>query len=398
MIRADRRQIRAGRARALVFGAALLFASAPAQGQDGVCVSPTRYCAQSLDAVCLSRFGAGVEPREDGQEELSPQQRVTQAQACRAELDLYKDCLSLVAAQCPAAIAGAPALAPAEPGAVKPDPLKVWAEIKGAKAPEVFDAFAKDYPGSPLAALATAKAAELRGGVERPAEPDAPKLAPPASEKAAEDEARRQSAHLARQFREAQGHLTRIGYDAGPADGIWGARSATALSQFLRDNGRPASTLLTPEALGLLRSAPDGSAPRRAPVAATPPPAPSLSPSPSPSAREAARPPAAPTATQLTAVIAVEFRFNSGRRQRCETRVPTPSRALSLPKLAIDCGRGATLRLETRADGVSRIAVAHYGADEVRLSGTSWRYSGRTRYKGRGDVSSAVVTVDFIER
>ena len=55
--------------------------------------------------------------------------------------------------------------------------------------------------------------------------------------------------------REAQGLLAALGYAPGPADGIWGRRSARALAAFLRDEGLPAKDLLTPESLLAMRSA-----------------------------------------------------------------------------------------------------------------------------------------------
>ena len=56
-----------------------------------------------------------------------------------------------------------------------------------------------------------------------------------------------------RAIREAQELLAALGYAPGPADGIWGERSARAYQAFLRDAGRPASDTLTPEALRVMR-------------------------------------------------------------------------------------------------------------------------------------------------
>ena len=55
-------------------------------------------------------------------------------------------------------------------------------------------------------------------------------------------------------IREAQKLLAVLGYDPGPADGIWGRRSARAFAVFLRDEGLPAEDLLTPESLLAMRS------------------------------------------------------------------------------------------------------------------------------------------------
>ena len=56
-----------------------------------------------------------------------------------------------------------------------------------------------------------------------------------------------------RALREAQGLLAALGYDPGPADGIWGRRSAEAYRGFLRDAGLEAADTLTPAALQAMR-------------------------------------------------------------------------------------------------------------------------------------------------
>lgn len=58
----------------------------------------------------------------------------------------------------------------------------------------------------------------------------------------------------ARAIREAQELLAALGYKPGPADGRWGARSATAYTAFLRDAGLPPGDTLTPEGLRAMRS------------------------------------------------------------------------------------------------------------------------------------------------
>ena len=57
-----------------------------------------------------------------------------------------------------------------------------------------------------------------------------------------------------RAIREAQALLGALGYRPGPADGIWGRRTAEAYRAFLRDAGLPAAEMLTPEALRALRT------------------------------------------------------------------------------------------------------------------------------------------------
>jgi len=49
-------------------------------------------------------------------------------------------------------------------------------------------------------------------------------------------EATRRLAFLTERQREAQRELNRLGYDAGPVDGVWGRRSASAMRAFQEDN------------------------------------------------------------------------------------------------------------------------------------------------------------------
>lgn len=82
--------------------------------------------------------------------------------------------------------------------------------------------------------------------------------------------------------REAQTLLSALGYRAGPADGVWGGRTASALRTFLRDAGLPATDGLTPDTLRALRAAAAG--PRdtaEGVTAAAEPPAPAAAPRPS---------------------------------------------------------------------------------------------------------------------
>ena len=54
--------------------------------------------------------------------------------------------------------------------------------------------------------------------------------------------------------RGAQELLIELGYAPGPADGIWGERSAGAYQAFLREAGMPSEDALTPEALLVMRA------------------------------------------------------------------------------------------------------------------------------------------------
>ena len=53
--------------------------------------------------------------------------------------------------------------------------------------------------------------------------------------------------------REAQSLLAALGYEPGPADGVWGRRTGQAYRAFLRDAGLPAADELTPDALRDMR-------------------------------------------------------------------------------------------------------------------------------------------------
>ena len=75
--------------------------------------------------------------------------------------------------------------------------------------------------------------------------------------------------------RETQDLLAALGYRPGPADGVWGRRTASAFRAFLRDAGLPAADSLTPDALRALRrlaARPQEAADRPAPPTPPPPP------------------------------------------------------------------------------------------------------------------------------
>ena len=55
--------------------------------------------------------------------------------------------------------------------------------------------------------------------------------------------------------REAQKLLTILGYEPGPADGLWGSRTNSAYRSFLKDAGLPIVDTLTARALQALRKA-----------------------------------------------------------------------------------------------------------------------------------------------
>ena len=57
-----------------------------------------------------------------------------------------------------------------------------------------------------------------------------------------------------RAIREAQQLLARLGYDPGPADGMWNRRTGAAYHAFLRDAGLPGTEMLTRIALRAMRA------------------------------------------------------------------------------------------------------------------------------------------------
>ena len=56
-------------------------------------------------------------------------------------------------------------------------------------------------------------------------------------------------------IREVQQLLVALGYEPGPADGVWDEGTARAYQSYLRDAGRSESDMLTPEVLGAMREA-----------------------------------------------------------------------------------------------------------------------------------------------
>ena len=73
----------------------------------------------------------------------------------------------------------------------------------------------------------------------------------------------------ARATREAQGLLAKLGYKPGPADGLWGGRTARTYAGFLRDAGLPPGDKLT--LVGLRAMQAEAKRQKPAPVAKAPP-------------------------------------------------------------------------------------------------------------------------------
>ena len=370
----------ANRLRTDRLGAALFcwmaIAVAPnAAAQNGVCASPGEFCGRSIESRCLQRLGAGAVGAET----------LAEGQACTAQLAQYRDCLSLVAAQCPGAVG-----APRASNAPAASALEIWSEIKNEGDPEVFDAFAASYPASPLAVLATKRAKALRAGAAPRAQAGA-SATPPSDEELA---AQAEEARLRAQFKEAQSHLNRVGYAAGPEDGVWGARSGAALQSFLKNRGRDATRMLTPEALALLRVAPTGSAPK--PKSA---PKPQSAPSATAEESQALKTESAEPAKTLTARLEVEFRFNDRTRRRCVSTLPVENKALNIQSFRLECGVTSFVRLRTDVEGRALAAAVIHDGDSVTLNGSRWRYSGRrSGARSPTDLRSAVLNVSFSDR
>lgn len=76
----------------------------------------------------------------------------------------------------------------------------------------------------------------------------------------------RRAPHVSENARTAQQELARLGFDPGPADGVWGRRSADATMAFQRAHNLPATGRPDAATMAALRSGPgDASTPPAAP-------------------------------------------------------------------------------------------------------------------------------------
>lgn len=369
-------------------------AAAPGAGaQESFCADPTVSCSRLVDPTCLSRRGAGVIASAEGD--------------CAAQMTTYRDCLSMVMAQCGAGSAAAQPSGGADPS----EALAMWNAIKDSADPDVLEQFAESYPNGPLATLARNQAATLRAAAETA--PDEQEAAGHSGETAPDAEAQAAAAAFAplaqgwstpalvsflERFpdsaeapaararldalrglqREAQRHLNRLGYSVGGADGVWGRRSERGMRRFERDRGLSQSGALSAERIAALREAPT---PERAePQAAAP-------------REEASQRPAAGRLTARLSVTVIRLRST---RQRCQINVPTPSRALSISGVGLDCGGSLRLSLSTNENGSIRSGLAIYdGHVRVPLNGSGWGFSGFNQARNQGEVKQIVVQVSF---
>lgn len=346
------------------------------RAQSSICRDTGAFCSRSLASSCLTKFGAGA--REVDGSKLS--------EACETQLKQYRECLSLVTAQCPRLGALASTLGERTPqrgGDGTATALQVWNEIKAVEDADVMEAFAKAYPGSPLAVLASKRAAGLRGAAR------AGVPAPVASSEPSREElaAQEQDKRLRRAFAEGQRQLNRLGYNAGPVDGDWGARSGDALVRFLADFGYPPSRMLTPDALVALQETPTGAPKKIAPAA--------VAEARSPAAKQAT--PKAKSGSQLAKIV-VTFRYRDRTKKECSLRRRVLSRSLNLSRARLRCrGRGdAFLTLKTNASGRAQLAKAELNGDVVSLNGSSWRYNGlRSAGLNPNELRGAKIVVSF---
>ena len=260
---------------------------------------------------CLNRVGAGS-TEIDGSEDAAF------AEACNGQLDRYRSCLGSIAQLCGDFNAGDGATRSG--GASASEMLAVWAEIKDSQDADALEAFANNFSGAALATLAEKRAADIRaqgaaeaiwGQIKDFDEPDVFDTFAarhPTSPRAAEAKSRAKAlregtaatptdqalaiapppppavdqaaleAERAR-IRAAQRDLNRIGYDAGPADGVMGPRTRAALIAFQRAANLDASGAPTDATLAALSASPTPSRPVEPAVSAPSESAPTTSPS-----------------------------------------------------------------------------------------------------------------------
>ncbi|MEO1292096.1 MAG: hypothetical protein AAFV62_04580 [Pseudomonadota bacterium] len=132
-----------------------LAAPQTALSQSTACGNPQVFCSRQLSPSCTQRYGAGTIAAESSGEPAGD---------CKAEFAAYRDCLALIAAQCGKKPETQPATQPttAPGGGGNPSMMMtIWAEVKDSGDPAVLRAFAKEYPGTTLATLATRRAERL---------------------------------------------------------------------------------------------------------------------------------------------------------------------------------------------------------------------------------------------
>ena len=122
-----------------------------------------------------------------------------------------------------------------------------WQSIQNSNSPAQFQAYLDQYPNGTFAALARARIEELKtkpAEVSRSSDQVAALTSPETTVQPAEDVER--SIGMTRQGRSrAQLALTLLGYSTGGTDGVFGAKSRTAISAWQTDRGETATGYLT---------------------------------------------------------------------------------------------------------------------------------------------------------
>jgi formylglycine-generating enzyme required for sulfatase activity len=133
-----------------------------------------------------------------------------------------------------------------------------WQSIQGSEKVSDFEAYLSQFPKGTFAALARSRIEDLKGRQVASLPPAAaPSLAPSKD-----------------QIRETQRLLATLGYDPGPADGIMGRGTRTAIERFQRQSGRSADVMVSDELLDSLRKARSRQAAVRPATTPTSPPRP----------------------------------------------------------------------------------------------------------------------------
>ena len=140
--------------------------------------------------------------------------------------------------------------------------LLFWESVKDSDDPAEFEAYRSRYPGGTYEALAVNRLDRLR----RAAESSADKIVAPAAQYSADAEtapavptdpaAAEAALHLSRADRRAvQAGLASLGFDPGPADGLFGKRTRSALSAWQAAKGEAATGWLMAAEAGVLTAA-----------------------------------------------------------------------------------------------------------------------------------------------
>ena len=140
------------------------------------------------------------------------------------------------------------------PSGMTPE-MMFWQSIQGSTNPADFEAYVRQFPNGTFAALAGNRIKDLKERQVASLPPTAaPSLAPTKD-----------------QIRDAQRLLAALSYKPGPADGIMGRGTRTAIQQFQRQVGLPGDGMVSDGLLDSLRKArPQVATARPAPVPARP--------------------------------------------------------------------------------------------------------------------------------